>query len=66
MSSCALDETAGADRKEALDVVWTDGQMRPANVWPALPGFEDVVQRCFDAVLAVGRTLHPAFAPGED
>ena len=58
----SLDETASADRKEALNVVWTDHRTRPANVWPPLPGFEDVVQRYFDAVLAVGRTLHAAFA----
>ena len=58
----ALDETTSADRKEALNLVWSDGRAMPANVWPALPGFEDVVQRYFDAVLAVGRLLHTAFA----
>jgi isopenicillin N synthase-like dioxygenase len=58
----ALDETTSADHKEAFNVVWTDATTRPANAWPALPGFEDVVQRCFDAQLAVGRTLHAAFA----
>ena len=58
----ALDETAAADHKEALNLVWTDGRTRPANVWPALPGFQDVVQRYFDSVLAVGRALHAAFA----
>lgn len=58
----ALDEHAGADAKEAYNLIWTDGLTRPANVWPALPGFEAVVQRCFDALLAVGRNLHAAFA----
>ena len=58
----ALDEQAGADHKEAFNLIWTDGLTRPANVWPALPGFEAVVQRYFDAVLAVERTLHSAFA----
>jgi isopenicillin N synthase-like dioxygenase len=58
----ALDEKSGADHKEAFNLIWTDGLTRPANVWPALPGFEAVVQRYFDAVLAVGRTLHSAFA----
>jgi isopenicillin N synthase-like dioxygenase len=58
----ALDETTAADHKEAFNLVWTDGRTRPANVWPALSGFEPVVQRYFDSVLAVGRTLHAAFA----
>ena len=58
----ALDETAGADCKEALNLVWTDHRTRPANAWPPLPDFEAVVQRYFDAVLDVGRTLHAAFA----
>lgn len=58
----ALDANAAADHKEAFNVVWTDGLARPASVWPALPGFQDVVQRYFDSVLAVGRALHAAFA----
>ncbi len=58
----ALDETTAADHKEALNLVWSDRRARPADIWPALPGFEDVVQRYFDAVLAVGRRLHAAFA----
>jgi isopenicillin N synthase-like dioxygenase len=59
----ALDEKAGtADHKEAFNLIWTDGATRPANVWPALTGFKAVVQRYFDAVLAVGRSLHAAFA----
>ncbi|HWH83355.1 MAG TPA: 2OG-Fe(II) oxygenase family protein [Burkholderiaceae bacterium] len=58
----ALDETTPADRKEAFNLVWTDGITRPPHVWPALPGFADVVQHYFDAVLEVGRGLHRAFA----
>jgi isopenicillin N synthase-like dioxygenase len=59
----ALDEKAGADHKEAFNLIWTDGETRPANAWPSsLPGFKDVVQRYFDAVLNVGRALHVAFA----
>ena len=58
----SLDETAGPDRKEAFNLVWTDGVTRPANRWPALPGFEPTVQAYFDAVLAVGVRLHRAFA----
>jgi isopenicillin N synthase-like dioxygenase len=58
----ALDEKAGADHKEAFNLIWTDGVDRPANVWPDLPGFRTVVQACFDAMLAVGRRLHSAFA----
>ncbi|CAN5176325.1 oxidoreductase [soil metagenome] len=68
----ALDEKTAADHKEAFNLIWTDaddrirndptGDARPENVWPDLPGFRDVVQRYFDAVLAVGRRLHTAFA----
>ena len=58
----ALDERAAADQKEALNLIWTDHQTRPPNVWPALPCFEPVVQPYFDALLAVGRALHHAFA----
>ena len=59
----ALDETTAADHKEAFNLIWTDGATRPVNAWPpSLPGFEDVVQRYFDATLDVGRSLHRAFA----
>ncbi len=58
----ALDEKSGADHKEAFNLIWTDGLTRPANVWPDLPGFQPVVQRCFDTLLEVGRRLHSAFA----
>lgn len=58
----ALDENGGPDRKEAFNLIWTDGRDRPANVWPELPGFRAVVQRYFDALLEVGRRLHRAFA----
>lgn len=58
----ALDEKTAADHKEAFNVIWTDGRTRPDNVWPALPGFREAVQGYFDAVLAVGRRLHAAFA----
>ena len=58
----ALDEKTAADRKEAFNLVWTDGHSRPDNVWPDLPAFREVVQRYFDEVLALGRGLHAAFA----
>lgn len=63
----ALDEKTAADHKEAFNLIWTDSDIRPEyarpeNVWPELPGFRDVVQRYFDAVLAVGRRLHSSFA----
>jgi isopenicillin N synthase-like dioxygenase len=59
----ALDETAGRDLKEAFNVVWTDGgATRPPNIWPQLPGWRARVQACFDAMYAVGRHLHRAFA----
>lgn len=58
----ALDEKTAADQKEAFNLIWTDRRTRPDNVWPALEGFEPVVQRYFDAVLAVASRLHTAFA----
>ncbi|MEO7242624.1 MAG: 2-oxoglutarate and iron-dependent oxygenase domain-containing protein [Variovorax sp.] len=58
----ALDEKTPADRKEAFNLIWTDGHTRPANVWPELTGFRSVLQAYFDAVLNVGRSLHKAFA----
>lgn len=59
----ALDEHAAPDHKEALNLIWTDGgRTRPANVWPDLPRWRERLQACFDALLAVGRTLHAGFA----
>lgn len=58
----ALDEKTAADQKEAFNLIWTDGTTRPPNVWPALPGFQDTVQRYFDEVFAVASRLHAAFA----
>ncbi|CAN5678225.1 oxidoreductase [soil metagenome] len=58
----ALDEKTAADHKEAFNLIWTDGATRPDNAWPDLSGFEDVMQRYFDAALDVGRALHRAFA----
>ena len=58
----ALDEKTAADHKEAFNLIWTDDATRPANVWPPLTGFRDVVQGYFHAVLAVGARLHQAFA----
>ncbi len=58
----ALDEHTLPDLKEAYNLMWTDGVQAPPNVWPALPGWRETVQAYFDAVLAVGRRLHQAFA----
>jgi isopenicillin N synthase-like dioxygenase len=58
----ALDGSAHADRKEAFNLIWTDGRTRPDNVWPPLVGFQADVQRYFDAVLDLGRRLHVCFA----
>jgi isopenicillin N synthase-like dioxygenase len=58
----SLDERAAPDLKEAFNLIWTDEAVRPPNVWPALPGWRERVQAYFDAVLAVGRRLHTAFA----
>jgi isopenicillin N synthase-like dioxygenase len=58
----SLDEQAPPDLKEAYNLVWTDEARRPPNVWPPLHGWRERVQAYFDAVLAVGRRLHRAFA----
>lgn len=58
----SLDEKARPDLKEAFNLIWTDEISRPPNVWPKLPGWRERVQRYFDAVYAVGRRLHTAFA----
>ncbi|VWX58960.1 Isopenicillin N synthase [Burkholderiales bacterium 8X] len=58
----ALDEKTPADRKEAFNLIWTDGRSRPPNAWPELPGFRAVMEDYFDRVLALGRMLHTVFA----
>lgn len=58
----ALDETTAPDLKEAYNLVWTDGTSRPPNIWPPLADWQAPVQAYFDAVLAIGRRLHRAFA----
>lgn len=68
----ALDPTKPADLKQAfnigLELAPDDpellaGQMfRAPNLWPDLPGFRDAMLAYFDAVWAVGRRLHTAFA----
>lgn len=58
----ALDETQAADQKEAFNLIWTDEATRVPNVWPPVPGWRERAQAYFDAVLAVGRRLHQAFA----
>ncbi len=58
----SLDEKAAPDLKEAFNLIWTDEATRPANVWPALPGWRERVQAYFDAMYEVGRRLHAAFA----
>lgn len=58
----ALDEKTAPDLKEAYNLIWTDEDTRPANVWPPIAHWRARAQRYFDAVLAVGKRLHRAFA----
>jgi isopenicillin N synthase-like dioxygenase len=58
----SLDEKAAPDLKEAFNLIWTDEATRPPNVWPPIAGWQQRLQRYFDAVLAVGRRLHQGFA----
>ena len=68
-----LDETSGQiDRKEAFNIglelaprdprVLAGEPFRGANLWPAIPGFRDVMLRYFAAVQNLGVCLHKAFA----
>jgi isopenicillin N synthase-like dioxygenase len=58
----ALDDRAAPDHKEAYNLVWSDDAAAQPEVWPPLPDFQPAVQAAFDALLAVGRRLHRAFA----
>jgi len=58
----SLDEHAGPDRKEAYNLIWTDARSATPNLWPPLPHWRERATACFDAMLAVGRRLHAAFA----
>lgn len=58
----ALDEKTAPDLKEAYNLIWAGDATRVPNVWPPLPGWRERAQAYFDAVLAVGRRLHTAFA----
>lgn len=58
----ALDEAADPDLKEAYNLVWSGDGTRPPNIWPPLPGWSRRAEAYFEAVLAVGRRLHQAFA----
>lgn len=58
----SLNEKAAPDLKEAYNLVWDGAPERPPNLWPPLTDWREPVQAYFDAVLAVGRRLHQAFA----
>jgi isopenicillin N synthase-like dioxygenase len=68
----ALDPDKPSDLKEAfnigLDLAADDSEVlagkpfRNPNVWPQLPGFRETMLAYFDAVWALGRDLHRAFA----
>jgi isopenicillin N synthase-like dioxygenase len=58
----SLDDRAAPDHKEAYNLVWSDGATPDPAIWPPLPDFQPTVQTQFDAMLAIGRRLHRAFA----
>ena len=58
----ALDEKTAPDLKEAYNLIWTDDDTRPPNVWPPIPHWRAQAQAYFDAALAIGQRLHRAFA----
>lgn len=72
MGGEALDPTKPADVKEAFNVglelrpddpeILSGVRFRALNLWPDMPEFRDTMLAYFDAVLALGRTLHQAFA----
>ena len=73
MGSERLDEASGAvDRKEAFNIgydlaprdprVLAGEPFRGVNLWPAIPGFRDVMLRYYQAVQNLGICLHKALA----
>jgi isopenicillin N synthase-like dioxygenase len=72
MGGEALDPTKPADVKEAFNVglelrpddpeILSGARFRALNLWPDMPEFRDTMLAYFSAVLALGRTLHQAFA----
>ncbi|TYC58975.1 isopenicillin N synthase family oxygenase [Rhodobacterales bacterium] len=72
MKGESLDPTNAPDLKEGynigLDLASDDPEilaktpLRAVNLWPDLPGFRDVMLEYYDAMWALGRTLHTAFA----
>jgi len=67
-----LDPSKPPDMKEAFNVglelapddpdLLARNPFRASNVWPALPGFRDIMLDYFDRMLALGCALHRAFA----
>ncbi len=72
MKGEALDPTKAPDLKEAFNIgldlpaedpeIRAGAPFRAANLWPDLPGFRTTTLAYFDAVWALGRVLHTAFA----
>ncbi|GAB5375761.1 MAG: oxidoreductase [Acuticoccus sp.] len=72
MKGEALDPTKAPDLKEAFNIglemapddpeIAAGARFRALNRWPQMPGFRDTMLAYFDAVWALGRTLHHAFA----
>lgn len=72
MQGEALDPAKAPDLKEAFNIgldlpaddpeLMSGAKFRAANLWPDLPGFRDTMLAYFDAVWALGRTMHRAFA----
>jgi isopenicillin N synthase-like dioxygenase len=68
----ALDPSRPPDLKEAFNVglelspddpeILASRPFRGVNLWPALPGFRETVLAYYDAVWALGRSLHRAVA----
>lgn len=72
MKGEALDPTKAPDLKEAFNVglelapddpeLLAGARFRASNRWPGMDGFRETMLDYFDAVWALGRTLHRAFA----
>ena len=72
MKGEALDPTKAPDLKEAFNVglelapddpeLLAGARFRAVNRWPQMAGFRETMLAYFDAVWALGRTLHRAFA----
>ncbi|WP_417673901.1 isopenicillin N synthase family dioxygenase [Roseibium sp.] len=72
MKGESLDPTKAPDLKEGYNIgldlgpddpeIVNKAPLRALNLWPELPGFREIMLEYYNAMWALGRTLHTAFA----